>query len=352
MNKRFILFLAIFIVVAGGAAVYYFGYRQQAPVPSVSAKYSAYYAIKKIKATNKTIESIGLTPDNFPFLDGATASQPIRSLIACEAFKATGKWYETESREMFIWTDFEDTNLSDKEREKITAKIEKNSKTHDAYLRLIRGDIDLILVSTMPSDDELKEAKKLGAKLELTPIGLDGFIFLVNPKNPVDNLSTPDIVDIYTGKIRSWKKFTGQDSLITPYTRKVNSGSQELMEKLVMKGTPIRASAKEEIIISMENLLVGVEQRRYSIGYSLYYYKNNMIDKRKIRPNVKLISVDGVEPNPKNIASKEYPYVFNIYAVTRSDEPKNSPAYQIKEWLTNREGQGVIKKAGYVSMEN
>lgn len=291
--------------------------------------------------------------DNFPLLDGATASQPIRSLIACEAFNVTCYWYETGDREMFLSADFYGAGSSFEEQEKIRSKFGKNSKTHDAYLNLIQSKIDLILVSTKPSEDELKEAKKLGVKLELVPIGLDGFIFLVNEKNPLGNLNTSDIVDIYSGKINNWKKFTGIDSSITAFTRPINSGSQELMEKLVMKEVAMDTSLKEErVIMAMAPLIEGVETDEKSIGYSLYYYKNNMIDKRLRQPNVKLISVDGIEPNPENIASKKYPYIFNIYAVTREDEPKNSLSYQIKEWLTSEEGQKVIRKAGYIRLGN
>jgi ABC-type phosphate transport system substrate-binding protein len=251
---------------------------------------------------------------------------------------------------MWIWPDV--TGLPVSTLETIRTRLLTNSKTHEAYLKLIRGEVDLILVSTLPSDDELREAQSLGLKLELCPIGLDGFVFLVNQANPVSNLSTADIVDIYSGKIDNWKKFTGPDAPITAFTRQPNSGSQELMEKLVMKGTPITATLKTErsAIFTMSLLLEGVDYDENAIGYSLYYYKNTMIDTRDVRPNVRLIAVDGIEPNPATISSRQYPYVFSIYAVTREDEPNTSKAYQLKEWLTSNEGQDLIGKAGYVGL--
>jgi len=66
----------------------------------------------------------------------------------------------------------------------------------------------------------------------------------------------------------------------------------------------------------------------------------------------KVIAVDGIEPIPDSIASHRYPYVFNVYAVTRSGEPQDSTAYQVKEWLTGREGQEIIVKAGYIGLGN
>jgi phosphate transport system substrate-binding protein len=378
MNKKNLLFLVIFIMVLAAGVFFYFIDQGIAPQPispalspspekesGLGENLSDYFTIKSIKETSKTITSIGLTMDNFPLLDGATSTQPVRSLIACEALNFECYWYEAEGREMFLKADLYKAGvISYEEQQEIRAKLEKNSKTHDAYLNLINKKNDLILVSTKPSDDELREAKKQGVKLELTPVGLDGFVFLVNQKNPIQNLNAKDIVDIYSGKIKSWTEVEGADpsiwdkltgifSSIAAFTRPVNSGSQELMEKLVMKGVSMDKNLKEErVIMAMAPLIEGVEENENSIGYSLYYYKNNMIDKRDRRPNVKLISVNGIEPNPENIASKKYSYVFDIYAVTREDEPKDSLSYQIKEWLTSKEGQEIIKKAGYVSLSN
>ena len=346
MKKAFLLLTVITVIACGTVSC-------KTEDQLSSGDLSSYYKVVEIRKPDKTIESIGLHSENYPVLDGATSTQPIRSLIACTVFGGRYTWIETIDREMWLAPDFSQTTLSNEVIEALSKKIFVNSKTHEAYLKLIRGEVDLILVSTLPSDDELKEAQSLGVKLELCPIGLDGFVFLVNQSNPITNLKTRDIVDIYSGKVDNWQQFTGLDSPITAFTRPANSGSQELMEKLVMKGIAISPTwkAEESVILSMAPLIDGVEYNENAIGYSLYYYKNTMIDKRDDRPNVKLISIDGIEPDPANIASGKYPHIFNIYAVTRQNEPKNSIPYQIKEWLTSTEGQELITRAGYISLD-
>lgn len=298
------------------------------------------------------LDKLHLNVDNFPVIDGATATQPIRGLLLSRALKIGYEWQMEQSKEMFIYPNYYDDYFLLKSDgsvnydlyEQVSSK-NLNSKTHEAYLSLINIKVDLILNATEPSKDEKAEADKHNVKLELTPIALDGFVFLINSDNPINNLTTQNLKDIYTGKITNWKQLGGLDMKIEPLLRQKNSGSQELMEKIFMKGQPIKDFPVE--IISMMELVEGVDSNKAAIGYSLYYYKNAMVDRLDTNPLVKIISVDGVSPDTGTISRKKYPYVFNIYAVTRSDQDKNSLVYKIKQWLVTSEGQDLVKEAGY-----
>ena len=117
----------------------------------------------------------------------------------------------------------------------------QHSGTHDAYMNLIRGDAELILVARQPSEDEISAAKLRGVILDYRPVALDAFVFLVNVENPVESLDVNEVRKIYTGKITSWDQIgvdlgLNGNRAITAYRRDQNSGSQELMETLVMQG--------------------------------------------------------------------------------------------------------------------
>lgn len=291
-----------------------------------------------------SLEEMNLTVENFPILDGATATQPLRSLIACRAFNLKCFWQENYTREMFVYFNPKDANEN-----KLLEKL-LNSKTHEAFVKLIEKKVNLILTATKPSDDELKLAQASKVELEVIPIGWDGFVFLVNKKNPVNNLTTAQLKQIYTKKVESWKVLGGPSWMIKPYVRQKNSGSQELMEKVFMRGESVAEFPEEALYSGMMELIEGIDQHKEAVGYSLYYYKNAMIDRRTDNPEVKIIAVDGVAPNPESIFGKKYPYVFNIYAVIRKDLSPADPAYQIAQWLKSEEGQKVVSEAGYVKM--
>ena len=76
--------------------------------------------------------------------------------------------------------------------------------------------------------------------LGLTPIVIahDGIAVIVNDDNPVDNLSTEQLRDIYAGKITNWKEVGGEDLRIQVINRDEASGTREAFRTIVMDGTP------------------------------------------------------------------------------------------------------------------
>ena len=121
-------------------------------------------------------------------------------------------------------------NMTDDEAEEFIV----HNTTAKAYENLINGTADLIFVSE-PSDDILNSAREAGVEFEMVGIGRDGFVFVVNQDNPVESLTIEQIQKIYTGEIKNWSEVGGEDVDIIAYQREPNSGSQNLMEKMVMR---------------------------------------------------------------------------------------------------------------------
>ena len=259
--------------------------------------------------------------DDYPIVDGSTATLPL-SYALMEA--ATGC-------------------TADVAESAIT-----HSKTTESFYSLIYGSADLLLVYA-PSQDAYDSAKSENVKLLMKPIGRDALVFLVNPANPVQSLTRDQLIDIYTGKAVNWKDVGGDDLAIVAYQRIENSGSQVMMEKQVMKGTPMTDAPKELRTDEMAELIDVVASYKDSpsaIGYSVYYYVHNMYSNE----NIKLIQVGGVAPGNDTIASGAYPFTQDFYAVIRADAPAGSPQRKLYDWLTTDEGQSLITGAGYVAV--
>lgn len=267
------------------------------------------------------VDKPSLSKDNFPKIDGSTATIPLSEALAT-SFLGMSK----SEAKGFI----------------------KHNTTHNAYLNLIEKKADIIFV-TEPSEEELKTAKDAKVDLQVIPVVKEGFVFLVNTKNPVNSLTTNQVRNIYEGKIKNWKEVGGEDRDIIAYQRDANSGSQTLMEQTVMKGLKLMEAPKT-IVTSMEGLIDSIakyDNSEKALGYSVFYYAKTMYNK----DTIKLLAVDGIYPDNKSISSGKYPFTSSYYAVLRKDTPANSTSRQLLKWIISSDGQKLAEDAGYVPLK-
>ena len=259
--------------------------------------------------------------EELPRIDGSTANIPMASLMLQRYFKMS----------------LDDAN-----------KLTKFSKTSDAYLNLLYYETDILLV--YEADESIKKQLEDSiVEFEYYPIGRDALVFITNETNPVKNLTTKQIQDIYQDKITNWKNVGGEDKKIAAYQRPETSGSQALMQKLMMKDLKLAKAPVEFYVAEMEGLLEKLANYNNSgnaIGYSVYYYAKNMYQK----PGLGFISVDGIMPSNETIASKEYAYTNEFYAVIRKKEPEGSATRKFLEWILSEDGKKCIADAGYVGI--
>jgi phosphate transport system substrate-binding protein len=264
---------------------------------------------------------INFTKETYPKVDGSTATIPLSETMASKLLQ-----------------------LSKEE----VKKIVKHNTTHEAYVNLINGTADIILV-TEPSKEELSLAKEANVELEIYPVVKEGFVFLVNKNNPINSLTSSQVKDIYQGKIKNWKELGGEDKEILAYQRDPNSGSQTLMEQLVMKGLPM-TKYPSTLVYSMDGLIEKIasyDNSEKALGYSVFYYARSMYNKE----TVKLLSIDGIAPDNKNISSGKYPFTTAYYAVLKKNTPKDASSRKLLGWMLGKEGQKLTEEAGYVALE-
>lgn len=283
--------------------------------------------------TEKVTENIGDTKNNeivvdnekaknYPRVDGSTANMPMMAMI----------------RSMYLG---EDLTESENNTEVTT--------TDYAWRNLIDGKNDLLLVYE-PSSETKKLIEESGVGLKITPIGVDALVFIENEKNKINNLTTENIQDIYSGKITNWKELGGDDQKIEAFQRVLNSGSQTLFLNLVMKDKKPMDPPVSYMIEGMDGLieaLASYNGQGNSIGYSVFYYAKKMY----AVPGLKLVSVDGVEPTDETIASGEYPFLNQYYLVIREDTKADSETMKLYNYILSEDGFNAIKKAGYIPIE-
>jgi phosphate transport system substrate-binding protein len=184
------------------------------------------------------------------------------------------------------------------------------------------GMADLV---TLPA-----EAKDLNA----TIVARDGIALVVNPANPVSDLSMEKIRGVFSGSIKNWKELGGKDSPITVVSRESGSGTRSSFEK-ILGGFELSANA----IIQDSNGTIRetVANDANAIGY---------LSHGLLTDKIKALSVDGKPSTTEAIIAGDYPLVRPVYFLT-----KGQPSAAVKafiDFVLSDSGQGMIKADGLI----
>ncbi|MDR1003244.1 MAG: PstS family phosphate ABC transporter substrate-binding protein [Oscillospiraceae bacterium] len=273
-----------------------------------------------------------------PILDGATALYPLYSAFARAAYP----------EDIYRVYDYEYT---DKETNRIKALSSVICQTTGpAFTSLINGDTDIAFLAGI-SKEQQAAADALGVELKLTPIGREAFVFFVNKRNKINGVTSDDITRIYAGEVTRWSEVGGKNDAIRAYQRPEGSGSQtRLLE--IMEGKNLMQPPEEQVFDGMGDMykvVASYKNYKNSLGYSFLYYLRDMIGEDE----VKFLEIDGVAPTTETIASGEYPYTNDFYAVTVSNptnmsEEKAENIEKLLGWICSVQGQSLVEKTGYV----
>ena len=237
-----------------------------------------------------------------------------------------------------------------------------HSKSFASYERLIRGEADVLFAATKASAELESLAAEQGVELQYIPIAYDAMVFFTNLENPVNSLTRQQIQDIYVrNAYSSWDQVGGPEAKLLPYCRNTDSGSHALMERYFLEDGKLSLAPEilqGNVSVAMSSALTDVasalslDPPAYAIGYSVYaYYGSYEEMMTDVTPNkLKLLAVDGVLPTAETIADGTYPLADYNYLVLRSDEPKDSPARRLAEFMVSDAGQQAVADSGFLPL--
>jgi phosphate transport system substrate-binding protein len=171
---------------------------------------------------------------------------------------------------------------------------------------------------------------------ELTSIVVarDGIAIIINPANPIKDLSTAKMREIFEGKIDNWKDMGGPDKPITVVSREAGSGTRMSFEQLI---GGIQLTRNAIIQDSSGTIRETVANDANAIGYLTHGVINQ---------KVKAVTVDGGECTTEAILTGRYKLVRPVYFLTKG--PASATAKEFIDYVLSSEGQEIIKKSGLI----
>ena len=192
------------------------------------------------------------------------------------------------------------------------------------------GRCDIGLSSRALKDDE----KASG--LKETTLALDGIAIIVNPQNPVKDLSLEQIAKIYTGEITNWKDVGGEDAEIVRIGREAGSGTRDGFESIT--DTKDACQYRQELT-STGDVIITVSQNPNAIGYASL---------ASIKDSVKALTVNGVAPTEATVKDGTYLVQRPFVLVTKEGVALSETAQKFFDFATSADAASIISAAGAV----
>lgn len=194
------------------------------------------------------------------------------------------------------------------------------------------GRCDIGLSSRALKDDE----KASG--LKETIVALDGIAIIVNPQNPVKDLSLEQIAKIYTGEITNWKDVGGEDAEIVLIGREAGSGTRDGFESI----TKTKDACKlDQELTSTGGVIEAVAGNPNAIGYA-------SLSAVEGKTTVKAVTVGGVACTEATVLDGSYQIQRPFVLVTKSGATLSPAAQAFFDFATSTAAADLIKNAGAV----
>lgn len=187
--------------------------------------------------------------------------------------------------------------------------------TSRGYLTLLDNTADLAIVSGSASEDTMDEIARRGVKLVNIPFRRVAMAPTVHFTNPVSDLSSLQLRDIFSGRINNWKLVGGKDAPINVYIGPPGDGITNTWNDKVLGDTDTYTPRARNA--DLEQRISGVGSDPTGITYLATESLKNQ--------ELKVLSVNKVMAGADSVASGRYALLAPLMFVTRE---KPSPEAQ------------------------
>ncbi len=215
---------------------------------------------------------------------------------------------------------------------------------------LINRTVDIANASRAMTSEEKQAAKANGSDPVEFVIARDAIAVIVNPSNPVKELTLQQISDIYSGKINNWSEVGGENRPIVRLSRETNSGTHvyflETVLRLGQKDNKTLFSPDTLLLPSSEGITTEIRENPNAIGYDGLGY---------VTSDVKMIAIASkpggayVLPSAETVNNGQYPIARDLYMYTAGQPTGAVKTYL--DWILSPEAQKIVTDLGFVPVK-
>lgn len=214
---------------------------------------------------------------------------------------------------------------------------------------LINNTTDVANASRKIKSEEITNAEENGIEPNEFIVARDAIAIIVNPNNPISELTLQQLSDIYSGKINNWQELGGEDRPIVRLSRETNSGTHvyflEQVLRLGDKEDKTLFSTDTLLLPSSEVIGAEIRQNPNAIGYDGLGY---------VTPDMKVVAVadarqeilEFIFPSAGTVNNGTYPIARDLYMYTAGQPEGFIKRYL--EWIFTPQAQDIVTELGFV----
>lgn len=186
------------------------------------------------------------------------------------------------------------------------------------------------------SDVFAEEKKGIDAKLLVDhQIAVVGMAPVINIETGVDNVTTDQLIAIFTGQIKNWNEIGGNDLEIILVNRPKSSGTRATFLKFALNGNEEAEGITEE---SSGNVKKIVSETPGTIGYLAFSYFDD---------SIKVLNIDKVEPTADNIYVGKYKVWAYEHSYTKGEAVGLAKEF-LNYMMSDEIQDSIIPQMGYI----
>jgi phosphate transport system substrate-binding protein len=184
------------------------------------------------------------------------------------------------------------------------------------------------------------------ADLHAVQIGWDGIAVVVNLSNHTKELTSQQVADVFSGKLKSWSDLGGPDTRILLIDRPRNRNIRETFEQhlgiagRIPDGVKV-IGADDKVIKAVVGTLPPLSAVTYvSLGPALEAVNSGVA--------IRLLPIDKVEPEEPPVKDGRYKLRRPILLLTK--QGSNPMAEAFAAFAMTKEGQTIVDNEGYTGL--
>lgn len=217
---------------------------------------------------------------------------------------------------------------------------------------LIDGTTDICQASRAIKATEIAQANENGVNPYEIQVATDALSVVVNPANPVNELTFAQLSAIYTGQITNWNEVGGNDAPILVLSRDNNSGTfayflEEVVQMAGMETADktLQYGGNVLMLPSTEEGITQVASNVNGIFYSGLGYVDESVKSLGIK---KTASDPAVLPSVATALDGTYPIARPLFYYTNGEPTGIIKAYI--DYCLSAEGQQIVLDNGFVPL--